>query len=211
MTETTTKRAETRRFAFTKERLARLTVAAGKAEAWVFDVKSPWLGYRLTANGVGAFYVFRRIKGQPAKVRLGGQEITIEEARALADEVNVQIARGIDPREQRRQDRANSATLGDLVEHFIETHSKPHKKSWAEDESMVRLYLADWKPRGRPQSPARISGHFMRRSERRRGSMRQIVCYPFSMRRMRGPAICGRESTPFTASPNSGRNHGTGF
>ncbi|MGD0463963.1 MAG: site-specific integrase [Tepidisphaeraceae bacterium] len=147
MTETTIKRAETQRFAFTKERLSRLTVPSGKAEAWVFDRKSPWLGYRLTAGGVGAFYVFRRIKGIPAKVRLGGQEITIEQARALADEVNVLIAKGIDPREQRRQDRANSATLGDLVEHFIETHSKPHKKTWADDEAMVKLYLADWTPR----------------------------------------------------------------
>jgi len=147
VTIATRKTKKMRRFAFTKERLSRVTVKKGKAEAWVFDKKSPWLGYRLTANDVGAFYVVRRIKGLSAKIRLGGREITIEQARKLADEVNAQIANGIDPREQRRQDRINTATLGDLVEHFIETHSKPHKKSWEEDEAMVKLYLADWKPR----------------------------------------------------------------
>ena len=145
--ETTASRTPTRRFAFTKERLSHVTIPTGKAETWVFDAKSLWLGYRLTARGVGAYYVFRRIKGVPAKIRLGGQEITIEQARALADEVNAQIAKGIDPREQRRQDRINSATVGDLLEHFIETHSKPHKKSWEDDDAMVKLYLADWKSR----------------------------------------------------------------
>jgi integrase len=145
--ETTAKRKKKEWRAFTKELLSRLTVKKKRAEAWVFDKKSPRLGYRLTASGVGAFYVVRRIKGRSAKIRLGGQEITIEQARKLADQVNLQIANGIDPREQRRQDRADSATLGDLLDHFIETHSKPYKKSWEDDEAMVKLYLSDWKPR----------------------------------------------------------------
>jgi len=147
MMETATQRTPTKRVNFTVDTLKRFIVPSGKAEAWMFDAKCLGLGYRLTANGVGAFYVFRRVKGRPAKIRLGGTEITIEQARKLAAIANAQIAQGIDPREQRRQERRDSATLWELLDHFIETHSKPHKKSWEDDEAMVDRYLAEWKCR----------------------------------------------------------------
>jgi integrase len=136
----------TRRVVFTVEAIKRLVAATESGERWIFDTKTPGLGLRIR-NGMGAFYLYRRVMGRPAKIKLGGMEITIEQARKLAAKANGELAQGIDPREQRRQDRANSATLGNLLDHFIETHSKPHKKSSADDEAMVKLYLTDWKPR----------------------------------------------------------------
>jgi integrase len=136
----------TRRVIFTVEAIKRLVAATESGERWVFDTKTPGLGLRIR-NGKAAFYLYRRVNGPPAKIKLGGMEITIEQARKLAAKANGELAQGIDPREQRRQDRANSATLGNLLDHFIETHSKPHKKTWADDESMVKLYLTDWKSR----------------------------------------------------------------
>ncbi|MGA2585361.1 MAG: site-specific integrase [Tepidisphaeraceae bacterium] len=146
MTATPT-RADTRRLPFTAPAVSRLTVPPGQSDAWIFDTKCLGLAYRLTANGVGGFYLYRRVLGRPAKIRLGGNEITIEQARRLAARANGQIAQGIDPRDQRRQDRADSLTLGELLTHFIEHHAKPHKRSWEDDEAMVERYLKDWRSR----------------------------------------------------------------
>lgn len=131
---------------FTVEKIRSLMAETGSGHRWYYDKKTPGLGLRIR-NRRGAFYLYRFVKGSPVKFRLGGMEITIEQARRLAAKANGEIAQGIDPRDQRRQDRADSATLGDLLDHFIETHSKPHKTSWQDDEAMVKLYLADWKPR----------------------------------------------------------------
>jgi integrase len=145
---TTMTRSETKRVPFTVKTLAGVTIETGKPDAWIFDAKTPALGYRLTANGVGAFYIFRRLNGKPIKYRLAGYpDVSIEQARTLAAQANALIAAGVDPREQRRQDRADTATLGQLVEHFIQTHSKLHKKSWADDEAMKRLHLKEWDDR----------------------------------------------------------------
>jgi integrase len=136
-----------RRFSFTVESLASLTIPTETNETWVWDTKVLGLGYRLRSGGKGAFYVYRRINGKPSKVRIGGREVPIEIARRQASIVNGQVASGVDPAEQKRKDRAAGATLGDLLDHFIETHSKPHKKSWQGDVDQVERYLSDWKSR----------------------------------------------------------------
>ncbi len=133
-----------RRFSFTVDGLAALASPTETNETWVWDTKVPGLGFRIQRGGKGTFYVYRRINGKPSKVRLGGREITIEQARRLASIVNGQVASGIDPAEQKRKDRAASATLGDVLDRFIETHSKPHKKVWREDVSQVERHLSDW-------------------------------------------------------------------
>ena len=132
---------------FSARTLAAIRCPAGQRDIHVYDERTPGLAFRVMASGVKGFYFVRRVQGRAKRLRIGGSELPVEMARRIAAKWNGEIAQGMDPVEQRRQDRANSATLGDLVEHFVETHSKLHKKSWADDEAMAKLYLADWKPR----------------------------------------------------------------
>ena len=177
---------------FSARTLAAVRCPAGQRDIHVYDERTPGLAFRVMASGVKGFYFVHRVQGRAKRLRIGGSELPVEMARRIAGKWNGEVAQGMDPVEQRRKDRANSATLGDLVDHFIETHAKPHKKTWADDEAMVKLYLDDWKPRRLSSITSEDIRASMRRSERRTGSMRQTACYRFSMRPTPGPETCGK-------------------
>ena len=56
----------------------------------------------ITGNGAKTFYLYRKVDGKPEQIRLGPYpDLTVEQARRMADEKNGAIARGEDPNEQR--------------------------------------------------------------------------------------------------------------
>jgi hypothetical protein len=71
----------------------------------VCDAKTPGLAFTVTDKGNRAFYVVRRIHGRPTRLRLGGAEMTIDQARTAAMMMQGSIAGGADPAEERRQHR----------------------------------------------------------------------------------------------------------
>jgi integrase len=132
------------RINFTVEGLARLTIPTEKPERWIFDTKVVGLAYRLLASGASAFYLYRRIGGRPTKVRLGGRELTVEQARRMAAKLNGEIAIGGDPMAVKRAIR-KAETLQELFERYKSEHLdvRCSPRTIVSDESRFDTCLSD--------------------------------------------------------------------
>lgn len=125
---------------FTQKTLDSITPPARGRETY-YDDKTPSLVMLVTTNGARTFYVYRRINGRPQRVRLGTYPImTVEQARRAAVAVNAEVARGIDPNQQKRTIRSET-TFKALFERFMEQHARPHLRGWKEYERQYKKYL----------------------------------------------------------------------
>lgn len=110
------------------------------------DIKTPGLQLRVTPSGTKTFSVLRRVHGTLERITIGRYpDVSIEQARRKAAEINSDIAKGLNPGEVKRGRKAE-LTFSDLFQEYLERHSKPTKRTWAEDDSKYRTYLA--KPLG---------------------------------------------------------------
>jgi integrase len=127
---------------FTKAALDALPPAApGKRDPY-HDSKTPGLVLRVTDTGVKTFSHFRRVPGgEPERIGIGRYpDVSIENARRRATEINAQIAKGVNPAEIKRARKAEM-TFAELFAEYLERHSKPRKRTWQSDEANFRLYL----------------------------------------------------------------------
>ncbi len=105
------------------------------------------LGISVTSTGVKSFVVYRWISGKPERVTLGRYpDLSIEQARRKAEEVNATIAKGENPNDKRRIERAE-ITFGELFKEYLERHAKPNKESWKYDEAQYERHLSSWEKR----------------------------------------------------------------
>jgi len=135
------------RINFTKAAIVSLPVPKSGKRNTYLDAKTAGLQLRITSNGIVTFSVYRRTKGGgPERITLGRfPDMTIEQARRKAAEINSDIANDLNPSEVKRGRKAE-LTFADLFAEYLERHSKPNKKTWAEDKSKYDTYLA--KPLG---------------------------------------------------------------
>lgn len=131
----------TKKINFTKAAIDGLDLPAEGQRAYHYDAKTRGLAVCVTWTGAKSFYVYRKINGKPERIRIGTYpDLTIEQARRKAEEINGQIAQGGDPQEERRRLRANP-TFGELFGWYMEQHAKPRKITWDEDEARFRNHL----------------------------------------------------------------------
>jgi integrase len=135
------------KFNFTKKHLAGLPIPKSRAE-YFYDTHARGLAVRVAAKtGRIVFVLYRRIAGRPERVTIGQfPDMSIDQARLRADELNGAIARGENPSENRRTLKAES-TLGELFTVYLEAHAKHHKKTWPNDVSAFNLHLHGWRLR----------------------------------------------------------------
>jgi integrase len=137
----------TTKFNFTKQTLEKLSLSSNNSRAYFYDLKVRGLGVSITSKGTITFIVYRKISGKPERVTLGRYpDLSIENARNMALEVNSQFAQGKSPAEEKRKAKAE-LRFQDVFAHYLEKHAKVHKKSWKNDEDQYKLYLARWKNR----------------------------------------------------------------
>ena len=134
---------KTRRFHFTKASVAALRPPRDRDRVYHYDLRKPSLAICVTAKGVKTFYVYRRIDGRPERVRLGAfPDMTVEQARRKADEVNGRVAQGKNPAREKREARGDT-TVDEVWEHYWETYCEPHgKHRYA--KYRYDLHLARW-------------------------------------------------------------------
>lgn len=131
------------RINFTKRALEALPSAPAGKRIDYHDTKTQGLTLRVSASGTKTFSFFRRIDGKLERVTLGKfPAVTVEQARAEAAKLNGQVAKGINPAEEKRSMR-QEITLAEHFADYLERHAKPYKKSWKSDDNNYRLYLAD--------------------------------------------------------------------
>ena len=127
----------------------------GKARDVRWDTTVPGFGVRIYPTGKKAFVLNYRAQGRKRFMVLGryGADLTLDQARDKARGLRVRVREDTDPLEERRK-LAQGSTFGDLIQAYVERHAKPHKKTWATDESRLKRHIPpSW--RGRKVSAIR--------------------------------------------------------
>jgi Arm DNA-binding domain len=92
--------------------------------------------------GKKTFILYRKVAGRPERITIGPYtDLSIEQARGRAEQMNADIALGTNPAAARRALRAE-ATLQELFDTYLERHAKIHKRTWSSDVGMFNLHLA---------------------------------------------------------------------
>ncbi len=117
-----------------------------KGRTYHRDSKVHGLAVGVGETGRKSFIFYRKIGGVPERIPLGKYpDLSIEQARGKASDLNSAIANGINPAQIKRGLKAE-LTFSELFSGYLERHSKPNKKTWTEDKSKYDTYLA--KPLG---------------------------------------------------------------
>lgn len=114
-----------------------------------FDDATPGLSLRVTSNDVRTWTLFYRDKNARQKrLTLGRYSaVSLADARELAREAQLKVAKGGDPVTEKRAAR-DVLTFGELAAEYIEHHAKPNKRSWAEDQRQLDAsLLPKWRNR----------------------------------------------------------------
>lgn len=100
------------------------------------------LKIRVEPSGKKTFYFYRKAFGAPINIKIGNvADLSIENALDEVKVFNAQIARGIDPRAEKRAKKAQ-ITFGEYFDIYMRDWSKPRKKSWQMDADQYRRHLA---------------------------------------------------------------------
>lgn len=117
------------KFKFTNMKLKALPAPVDKDQVLYRDTEVQGLGLRVTAAGAKSYIVSGRIRGtgQARRVTIGAFElITCEEARKRAQAIKLQMLDGIDPQIEKRKAVAQSETLREVMEDYIEHKRTKH-------------------------------------------------------------------------------------
>jgi hypothetical protein len=117
----------------------------GRNEYFIRDNVAHGLGVRITASGAKSFIFEARIKGRTRRMTLGTwPDLNLVLARQRVMEIRTRIAVGEDPA-TKAADARKETTFGGLIALYMERHAKPHKRSAALDEKLLRNYVpAGW-------------------------------------------------------------------
>jgi integrase len=108
------------KISFTKANIESLPLPPSGKRSTYYDNKVNGLQVRVTSSGVKTFCVFRRLKhGNPERVTLGRfPDMTPEQARTQAIQINSLIASGVNPNDNPRALKAE-ITLKELFDDFL--------------------------------------------------------------------------------------------
>jgi integrase len=121
-------------------------------EIIVWDKRIPGFGFRITPKGARSFFLKYRTKaGQQRKPTIGVYgDVTLDEARDIAEDWRKIIRKGGDPsadKKARRSGTSDDLTVGQVAENFIARHAKA-KRSGGETERIFNKYvLPRWRNR----------------------------------------------------------------
>ena len=105
----------------------------------------PGLALRVTENGAKSWTILYRHRGRLRRLTLGSVAvIDLAYAREQAKEKLRAANKGADPASEKHE-RRRAKTIGDLATDYIERHAKRKKRSWKDDDRMLRTeVLPDW-------------------------------------------------------------------
>ena len=128
---------------FTKATISALALPDPGKRVDYQDTKTTGLQLRVTASGIKTLSVLRRIKGTLERITLGRfPDLTIEQARRKAADLNSAIAGGSNPADIVRASK-QEMTLDDLFNEYM-TRTATFNKRPDKPKANYRLYLAQW-------------------------------------------------------------------
>jgi integrase len=107
----------------------------------VWDTKQHGLALRVQPSGARAWKCIYSRSGRPRWLHLGDAgAIGLSDARHLAAEAMLQVAKGHDPAAERKAARTKG-TFAELAARYVDDYAKRHNKSWRQPDALVRRYL----------------------------------------------------------------------
>jgi integrase len=126
-----------------KRRLTELSVRKLKprtAPYLIWDTHQRGLAIRVQPSGSRAWKAIYSYHGRPRWLHLGDVgAIGLSDARMLAAEAMLAVARGKDPAAEKRAERG-AGTFAELAERYVELHAKKENKSWKQADALIRRY-----------------------------------------------------------------------
>ncbi len=115
-----------------------------RAPYLIWDAHQHGLAIRVQPTGARAWYSVYAFHGRPRWLRLGdARAIGLSDARRLAAEAMLEVARGKDPAAEKRAERSKG-TFEELHECYLE-YAKKHNRSWPQAAALVRRHaLPRW-------------------------------------------------------------------
>jgi integrase len=137
-----------RRFNFTKKALDALPAPSHAQRAYYYDVQVRGLAVAVSPAGRKTFVLYRKVNSRPERINIGlYPDLSIEQARGKAEEMNSAIAKGENPRDEQRAMKAEN-TLGEFFDSYLERFAKVHKRTWKKhDLSNFNKHLSHWRNR----------------------------------------------------------------
>jgi len=131
------------RHAARKKKLSELTVKRLRPAAkpfLVWDTKQSGLALRVRPTGARSWYCVYSRHGRPRWYRIGDAKVIgLADARLLAAEAMLAVAKGGDPAADRRAARSKG-TFEELATQYVD-HAKKKNKSWKQADALVRRFL----------------------------------------------------------------------
>ncbi len=136
------------KFNFTKATLQNLPIPTSNKRIYYYDTKIRGLALRVTSSNIKSFVVYRWVNGKPERITLGRfPDLTIEQARKKASEVNAVIATGRNPREEIKLIKSE-LTFDELFSFYLENFAKVHKvKTFKKEQEKYQRFLIKWSKR----------------------------------------------------------------
>jgi integrase len=107
---------------------------------FVIDGKTPNLRLYIYPTGVKTFIVYRKVMGRPERIKIGRfGDLTIEQARRKAVEINASIALGGNPNAAKKAERSE-VTFKGLYEQYYSEHLLMHTKRPEENRKIIVLH-----------------------------------------------------------------------
>jgi integrase len=127
-----------------KRRLTELSVRKARQEAKaypIWDTLQRGLALRVQPTGSKSWVVVYSRQGRPRWHTLGNADaIGLADARQLAAEAMLAVARGKDPAAEKRAERSRG-TFEELAGRYVEEWAKRHNKSWRQAAALVARHL----------------------------------------------------------------------
>ena len=117
-----------------------------KAEAYlIWDTHQRGLVLRVQPTGAKSWNTIYSRHGRPRWLYLGDADaIGLADARTLAAEAMLAVARGADPAAEKKAERS-AGTFADLAAKYVDQYAKKNNKSWAQADALVRRHaLPRW-------------------------------------------------------------------
>lgn len=139
------RRSPVRKFNFTKKQIDKVPIPNNGQRAYFHDAMTRGLALAVSPSGKKVFVLYRKVDRRPERITIGAYpDLSIEQARNRAAELNGKIARGENPAAKRRAVH-DEMTLGELFAAWLERYAKPHKKTWSDDVGTFNKHLSVWK------------------------------------------------------------------
>lgn len=126
----------------TNSNIMKTSCPEGRKKVDLFDTRTKGLMLEIRATGGRTFYLrYTDRHGKTRQYRLADvRDVTISQARALADEARNKIARGVDPAEEKAAIKS-IPTFRDYAYDCYLPRARINKLSWKCDEGLIRNHL----------------------------------------------------------------------